>query len=1161
MVFSISFITLGDGFRGLRDVLLRGEAGEVLMIRAVRKMNRVLVIALFVAVVISPLKGQVNRYGVPLYESYNLTEFGVDVEYSHTMTVDSNGILYLGTDGQGVLRYDGSRWDSIHVRRHVTIYSMVSSPDNTIFLGGADEFGFIEPDHLGRSQYRSLTQRAGVDSVGIVWSAALDNERVVYVSDRRVFIYYPAGDTLKVINAYEQGGYRLLFRVAAVGGRLFISDNIRGLTELLGYDLLPVAGGESYSLQACTFMLPWDDNTILIGSRPGGDEPGGISLFNIETGVKSRLLRDESLNRQLSDETIYAGAILSDGRFAVGTLYGEGVRVFGSNGELLYRLDDNNSGLSSTMITGLYSNPNRPSPLWILSPQMLTKSYIHKPLASLADESGPLLMQDLNNDITELAGSLLLATDSGVERVIYDKGGWHRLEIIEAITGQVTSLTPFNYGGRRKLIVTSQDGTYLVTEERPVVKIEENLISDKDINSYQAWSATPSERDGNVIYLGRSRSVTGIAYLGNGRWEQVFDHQLFPDRVSQITICDEGYMWVATVLGKTVYRVDSYHGEGGPGIKEYNIESGVPEVSNMKINLYDSTLFLITREGVFTYSRARDVFLPDTSLFKDILNTRPGLLDAFRDMEGYTWVAYESDEHSINMGLIDPEGRYFDRQSGLFRMLPGSRVHSLYSDSLNNAWIPQGRRVFIANREGWIASGRASYEAFFNMIVAGDDSLIMRGSFVSEDPFGRLTPVLHQPEGERVVLPYSHNRLRFEWTCNHFTDEGSTLFSYMLEGDDDEWSPWSDVRFGYYNRLRFGDYAMKVRALTKTGHLTGESHFYFTILRPWYATAVAIFIYAVLGVALIILIIYLYTRRLRLENIRLEGIVAERTAVVVRQKEELEASIHYASRIQRALLPSEKLLSESVSSYFIFFKPRDIVSGDFYWMAKRRGEKLFIVAADCTGHGVPGAFMSLLGISFLEEIVNKSGTERADKILNELRLYVTTALKQVGDDDEAKDGMDLALMVIDFETDTIQYSGAYNPCYRVRPLTSDEKELYKEGSLEVLQGQMCNGTHLLQTVNASKMPIGISGKMGEEFDLHEWKIVEGESCYIFSDGYVDQFGVNVRKFMKKNFKKLLLAMQSEPLESQGEIVERTLTEWMGDTEQIDDIIVMGFRVR
>ncbi|HRR93596.1 MAG TPA: triple tyrosine motif-containing protein, partial [Bacteroidales bacterium] len=208
----------------------------------------------------------------------------------------------------------------------------------------------------------------------------------------------------------------------------------------------------------------------------------------------------------------------------------------------------------------------------------------------------------------------------------------------------------------------------------------------------------------------------------------------------------------------------------------------------------------------------------------------------------------------------------------------------------------------------------------------------------------------------------------FFWTTPYFPEEESVSYSFRLEGFDKTWSRWEKVYYKDFTNLPYGKYTFRVKGKTVTDIETEEAAFEFIILKPWYLTTLMILLYVVAFVVLIILIIKAYTRKLKNENIRLEGIVAERTAVVVKQKEELESSIHYARRIQMALLPSETILSENLKNYFILFKPRDIVSGDFYWMTKKEN-RLYIVAADCTGHGVPGAFMSLLGMSFLDEII------------------------------------------------------------------------------------------------------------------------------------------------------------------------------------------------
>ncbi|MFC2086461.1 PP2C family protein-serine/threonine phosphatase, partial [Bacteroidota bacterium] len=256
---------------------------------------------------------------------------------------------------------------------------------------------------------------------------------------------------------------------------------------------------------------------------------------------------------------------------------------------------------------------------------------------------------------------------------------------------------------------------------------------------------------------------------------------------------------------------------------------------------------------------------------------------------------------------------------------------------------------------------------------------------------------------------------------------------------------------------------------------------------------------------------------------------------IEKQNIRITDSIEYASRIQSAMLPPDEFIKETLNDYFIYFKPRDIVSGDFYWMMKK--DNLTVIAAvDCTGHGVPGAFMSMLGVALLNEIIGKDDLSNASKILQKLRENVIKSLHQTGDPDEAADGMDIALSIIDFQKKEMQFSGANNPLYIIR-----NKELIE--------------------IKSDKMPLGIHFIEDEPFTNHEIKLKSNDLLYIFSDGYVDQFGgKDNRKLLARNFKKVLVQNCEKPLDEQKILLDEYLNEWKGDMKQIDDILIIGLKI-
>lgn len=263
--------------------------------------------------------------------------------------------------------------------------------------------------------------------------------------------------------------------------------------------------------------------------------------------------------------------------------------------------------------------------------------------------------------------------------------------------------------------------------------------------------------------------------------------------------------------------------------------------------------------------------------------------------------------------------------------------------------------------------------------------------------------------------------------------------------------------------------------------------------------------------------------------------ISDQKEVIEQKNKSITDSILYASRIQSAVLLPASLMNDWGIENFILFMPKDIVSGDFYWGSRRKG-KLVIAAADCTGHGVPGAFMSMLGNAFLNEIVNTTAEPDAAVILNALRDEVIRALKQKGVTGEARDGMDIALCVIDPETLTGTFAGANNPMYLVR-----DRELIK--------------------IPADRMPIGIHVVAEKPFTSQSFALKKGDNVYLFTDGYADQFGGPAgKKFMYKPFQELLVSVSDKSPAEQQEILTKTFTEWQGENEQVDDVLVMGFRI-
>jgi serine phosphatase RsbU (regulator of sigma subunit) len=252
------------------------------------------------------------------------------------------------------------------------------------------------------------------------------------------------------------------------------------------------------------------------------------------------------------------------------------------------------------------------------------------------------------------------------------------------------------------------------------------------------------------------------------------------------------------------------------------------------------------------------------------------------------------------------------------------------------------------------------------------------------------------------------------------------------------------------------------------------------------------------------------------------------------QKKNITDSINYASKIQSALLPPEALLRNLLPDSFVLYMPKEVVSGDFYWVAAKEG-KTIVAVADCTGHGLSGALLTIAGTAFLNEIINYTPLNAAE-FLNQLRQRIMRLLHQRGMEGEAADGMDISLAIIDCNGQYLQYAGANNPAYLVR--TSGE----------------------LVIIPADRMPIGIHDNCEIPFTNHNITFERGDMLYLFSDGYADQFGgPHDQKFRTKRFQELCKNIYHLPTAEQRVIFERTIDEWMGYRDQVDDISIIGIR--
>lgn len=397
---------------------------------------------------------------------------------------------------------------------------------------------------------------------------------------------------------------------------------------------------------------------------------------------------------------------------------------------------------------------------------------------------------------------------------------------------------------------------------------------------------------------------------------------------------------------------------------------------------------------------------------------------------------------------------------------------------------------------------------------------------------------------EKINIPFGTHVFTINFAALDFTLPEKNSYAYKLYQDNNEedWIFIGEKHSATFSNLKPGEYTFKVKGSNNDGVWNDEGiTLNFTIEAPFWLKPQAYYLYSFFFLILLLVIYRFRTYNLRETN----RILKEREIAsleIERQREQLAQknrnitdSINYAKRIQEALMPSEKSFRRIFTDSFIFHQPKDIVSGDFFWVSER-GDKVFVAAVDCTGHGVPGAFMSLIGFELFRKITHTQGIENPSQILTILNREFEEIFNDVGDY-IMRDGMDIAFCVIDKKTMILEYSGAVNPIYLIR----DNK---------------------ITEIAGSRFSVGLDDtpEQSQIFDNKQIVLQEDDVIYLFSDGYADQFGgPEGKKFKYRRFRHLLLTIHQYPMNEQHNLLQERVNRWKGDYEQVDDILVIGFR--
>ena len=1023
---------------------------------------------------------------------------------------DSKGYMWIATDDGGLNKFDGKTFTSYTTKNGLPTNTLVSITEdrNGNIWAGMNDLGVAKFDGIS---FKIYNETNGLPK-GRIYSLYADNQKNIWISTQN-------------------------------GAARFDGNNFNILTTKDG---LPT--NEIFS------VIQDKKNNYWFGTKKSG-----LCRYD------GKSFKTYIVNKIEGDNSVYCLKEDRTGKIWLGTIRG-GIRFVEHDSVIPYI---SNSNIDKEVIYSLTVDNN--NNVWAASEQGAIK--ISTPLTGIKENNVQLFAQKnglasnfCSSIIQDKEGKIWLGTGGGGINILNDES----ISFFTEKDGLINnSILACEIGLQKNILISHSSGGISTIDLNK--QYEASVI--KTLQSYSIASIVYDKN--KTIWAGTSGN--GILKLKNNSSsyviEKIFDKykgNVIASNVLKVITANDNEIWAAT-FGSGVYIISDI------GERILSTDEGLPTNNTL-------TIFRDKKNNIWIGTFNYGVTKYEENTFKTF-NNKDGLA-------GNTIYAIEEDKNGALFFGSQEGGISVFKNGTIIKNitrdigLVSDNISALHIDERGNLWVGTDKGVnritfdinydIEKNKYYGEAQGLKGITISQNGITEDEDGNIW---ICSDQGLIRIDPLLEYTNNTPPHLVLTDIKLFFEaidsaktpvmldanthlpkdlslaYNKNHLTFYFQALtidevkYSYQLEGLDDNWSPWAKESFANYPKIPPGSYTLKVRARNSDGFTSDEVLEYsFVINPPWWKTW---WFYA-LSVIVVFVAIWSFvsarTAKLAKQKKILEDKVEERTSQLKESNNKLSValtditdSINYAKKIQDSILPLESEVKKHLPDSFVFFRPRNVVSGDFYWF-KERDNKVYIAAVDCTGHGVPGAFMSMIGNSLLNEITGKKNVQSAAELLDKLNVGVRIALKQDRENVQSKDGMDLAVCVIDRSFKTIDYSGARRPFYFAKKNPANIPSI--------------------SCIKADRYSIG-GIELDENFRYtnHRLPYNEGDTFYIFSDGYVDQFGGPLRKkFTTKRFEQFLVSVQEFNINHQYKKIEEKFYEWKSDNEQVDDVLVIGVQL-
>jgi ligand-binding sensor domain-containing protein/serine phosphatase RsbU (regulator of sigma subunit) len=1043
---------------------------------------------------------------------------------------DSRGFLWIGTDN-GLAIYDGNKFETYTIKNGIAgniVRKIFEDKNGNIWIGTNGGLSIYDGYH-----FTNLTKKNGLNGKTILCIIQDHLERIWVGTD---------DGGINIISNANKNNYNIKHaQASAEYGNLPVFDlyenekhEIWAFTHGAGINIITHSENTFNSKPLNSINLPSENllcfvknkNNLIIGTKDAGAFEIDINTYKI--GKKY------TTENMLSSNYIYDIKIAQNGSIWFGSADQGITRLWPNKTKSFYKT---NHGLASNIVTCLFEDQEQN--MWIGTSDNGISFLSSDCLDNYNKEDGlnENAIQAIKQDA--IGNFWIASSGGGLQRFSENK------QSIITQSNTTKNGFPDDFTTCVALGNKNNNNVWVGTNSKGLIKFDgkratkftenEGLISNQ-INSVFVDSK-------GLVWVG---TAAGIALFDGLKFQNLTTHDLeMKDHgVKSIIEDQKGNIWFGTAGGLVRY----YHSiartfDDKEGLKDFNINAiAVDDLNNIWIATNGGSLYKYkaSKADSNSISFIANFNTLGVNSLKSIAITNNNILFLGTD-KGLIKIKISKDDKVISRKLFDKSNGFISEQCS---------EGAICVDKNHNVWIGtyNGLTKYKSNLDNKKKIKPSVYITSIQLFYKDIDWL---------QKTKEISKWFHLPI--TLKLPYNENHLTFNFKGISFESASKIKYSYLLQGQDRVWSPLSYTTNINYANLDPGNYIFKVIAQDMYGTESEPALFSFAIRPPWYQTK----LFYVSAIALLVTLIYFYIkireRKLTQEKKILEKIVVERTQEIVQQKEEIDeqnkeiiSSITYAKGLQDAILPPLQNFKNAFPKSFILFKPKDIVSGDFYWMEtiqladeriselvdknKFKSNQLILFAScDCTGHGVPGAMVSMVCNNALNRAVREFGLIDPGLILDKVREFVI--LTFANSEKKRKDGMDISLCVFDEDKMELKWSGANNPLWIIR---KDAKEL--------------------EEIKANKQPIGNSEHY-KPFVTHTVKLNIGDSIYIFTDGFQDQFGGEKgKKYMVPKLRELFISVALQPMDEQFALIEAEFENWKKGREQVDDVCVIGIQI-